>query len=57
MAGVPPGSAATRSRILTLVFTDLRDSMGLKTSRGDLLAGDVILPWEGSGPHRRAPGG
>lgn len=46
MAPVTPGQEA-KSRILTLVFTDLQDSTGLKSSRGDLLAGDVIARHRG----------
>src|SRR5438552_6800021 len=34
--------AAGRSRILTLVFTDLADSTALKTQRGDQAVGDLI---------------
>jgi len=32
-----------RSRVLTLVFTDLADSTALKTERGDQAVGDLIL--------------
>jgi TolB-like protein/class 3 adenylate cyclase/Tfp pilus assembly protein PilF len=39
---VLPSPDAARSRILTLVFTDLQDSTGLKSAHGDRLAGDVI---------------
>jgi len=41
------GPEAAKSRILTLVFTDLQDSTGLKTSRGDHFAGDVIARHRG----------
>ena len=32
-----------RSRVLTLVFTDLADSTALKTERGDQAVGELIL--------------
>jgi len=47
VAPVTPSPDAARSRILTLVFTDLQDSTGLKTSHGDRLAGDVIARHRG----------
>jgi len=34
--------AASTSRILTLVFTDLKDSTALKTQRGDQAVGELI---------------
>ena len=34
--------ASARSRVLTLVFTDLADSTGLKTAHGDYAVGDLI---------------
>jgi TolB-like protein/class 3 adenylate cyclase/Flp pilus assembly protein TadD len=47
VAPVEPSPDAARSRILTLVFTDLQDSTGLKSSHGDRLAGDVIARHRG----------
>ena len=35
-------NAADKSRMLTLVFTDLADSTALKTARGDVAVGDLI---------------
>ncbi len=34
--------SAGKSRVLTLVFTDLADSTALKTERGDVVVGDLI---------------